>query len=114
MAMATAIPRAEEPLIHEGSTLVKNWLGAQERLRRAESEVVSAQVDVANSARDLAKWMLPDDAKPGEKIAMWHGDSLIQIEVPQEQSHSIGGGSGGGGGTGSLITVRKRGRALNL
>lgn len=89
---------ADGELTGEGTRLVKAWLDAQERLRRAERDRNSAECDLKNSANALAKWMLPEDAKPGEKIAVWHVDSLIQVEVPL-QSHMT-----------PPITVRKRGK----
>lgn len=87
----------------EGERLIKRWLAAQDRLGRAKSEVNSADVELRNSANALSKWLLPDDAKPGEKIAVWFGDSLIQAEVPAQ----------GGPPRDPQVTVRKRGRRLH-
>lgn len=89
----------------DGERLIKCWLGAQERLARAKSEVNSAECDLANSTMALAKWMLPEDAKSGEKIAVWYGDTLIQVEAPP--NHPTPGGGD------PKVTVRKRGRSLS-
>jgi hypothetical protein len=45
----------------------------------------------------LAKWMLPEDVKEGEKIAVWFGDSLIQVEYGYEHTDPV-------------VTVRARGK----
>lgn len=81
----------------EGMRLIKQWLGAQSLVDRAESELSKRRMDCTEAALLLAGWMLPDDAKPGEKIAIWFHDSLIQVEK-------------GGDGTPDKITVRFRGR----
>lgn len=85
-------------VLPEGERLIKQWLSATERLERAKSEKNSAECDVVNAQNALAKWLLPDDAKPGEKIAVWFGDSLIQAEVPQEI------------GRDAKVTIRTRGK----
>jgi hypothetical protein len=46
--------------------------------------------------------MLPEDAKPGEKIAVWHLDALVQVEVAGEMNCDHG------------VTIRKRGREFSL
>lgn len=89
----------------DGDKLIKDWLHAQRRLEGAKREVNSAECDLLNSTNALAKWMLPDDAKPGEKIAVWYGDSLIQVEPPP--CHPVPGGD-------AKVTVRQRGRSISL
>lgn len=84
----------------EGERLVKNWLSEQEHLERCKSDLNRAQCDLANAKNALAKWILPNDAKKGEKIAIWYGDSLIQVEVENEFHDTT-------------ITVRVRGRHLH-
>lgn len=92
--------RDHRQVVPEGERLVKAWLSETEMLERARGEVRRRECDLANSANALAKWMLPDDAKPGEKIAIWYGDSLIQVEKHAEM------------GRDPVITIRKRGRKL--
>ena len=46
----------------------------------------------------LARWLMPDDMKVGEKIAVWHGSSLFQVELV-----SVGE---------PIVTVRTRGKAF--
>ena len=65
----------------EGKHLIARWLSARETERRLRAELNRAQCECFNAEQDLAKWMLPADAAPGEKIALWHGDSLFQVEV---------------------------------
>lgn len=89
-----------DELTSEGERLVKAWLDAKQEVDRTKSHLNRAECDVTNTQNALAKWMLPEDAKPGEKIAVWYGDSLIQVEVPL-QSHMT-----------APITIRKRGKRL--
>ena len=72
---------ADGDVTSEGTRLIKRWFGAVECLSQARSNTISCECEVANSANELGKWLLPPDAKPGEKIAVWFGDSFIQAEV---------------------------------
>ena len=81
----------------KGKRLINSWVAAQDRLVRAKSEVNGAECDVSNTRNALARWMLPEDVKPGEKIAIWYGDSLIQVEHVGPNYDAI-------------VTVRTRGR----
>lgn len=83
----------------EGTRAIKAWLGAQEELRRAKDNLNRRECDLKNVESALAKWLLPPDAKVGEKIAVWYGDSLIQGEVCEDRT---------------IITVRSRGKRLAL
>lgn len=82
----------------EGQRLIDAWLKHEECVWLAESELTRAKRNAEETKVSLAKWLLPDDAKFGEKIAIWHGDSLIQVEVETGDHYHV--------------TVRKRGRAL--
>lgn len=94
---------ATDKLTSDGERLVKAWLGAQEQLATAKSMLNRSECDLANSQNALAKWMLPADAKPGEKIAVWHGDALIQVQVPAEGSDRRD----------PVVTIRSRGKATS-
>jgi hypothetical protein len=100
----------EANITREGLELVKNWLNAKRRAEDAARAASQAWADANDAAKALANWMAPQviKPKPGEKIAIWCGDSLIQLEV---------GGitSGGEDGrpshmSGDEITVRFRGK----
>lgn len=88
----------------DGERLIKAWLGAQESVQRAKSNLNGAECDLSNTQEALAKWLIPEDAKPGEKFSVWFGDSLIQVEIPSPGDHS----------TRKKVTVRKRGRSISL
>lgn len=60
--------------------LVKNWLEAQEELRTAITNQQRKTTELHQAAEALAKFLLPADVKPGEKIGIWYGDSLILAE----------------------------------
>jgi hypothetical protein len=95
-ARKAAVP-AMSDLTSEGERLVEAWSGAKEALWRMKQGVVRAECDLQNSTNALSKWLLPEDAKPGEKICVWHGDRLIQVEVNPN-------------GADPTITVRKQGK----
>ena len=65
----------------EGTRFIKSWLDAQQSVASANRHLTEAQIDLREAEQNLAKWMLPPDTKPGEKIAVWFGDSLIQVEA---------------------------------
>lgn len=99
-------------LTREGENLVRNWLTSQEHVRQQRSALNSAECDEANCHSALAKWLIPEDAKPGEKIAVWFGDSLIQVEVggvPQGETHN----GFAQALTSTKVTIRKRGKEFH-
>ncbi len=65
----------------EGLDLIKTWEIATSAHKRALQEVNARFIDLQNAERLLCKWMLPHDAKPGEKFGVWVGNDLIQVEV---------------------------------
>lgn len=88
-----------EPTI-DGQHLIEAWLLASDRVARAKRELVSYEVDLGVARRELAKWLTPVDGMAGEKIAVWFGDSLIQVTIgtiPHADSE---------------ISIRKRGRSV--
>lgn len=93
---------AQDEASTEGARRIERWEQAKKSLERAKSAVNSAECELANATNDLAKWMLPEDAKPGEKIGVWHLDSLIQVEASKDGMHD------------AVITIRKRGRDYAL
>lgn len=88
-------------LTAEGRRLVDCWINTQRGLERAKAALNRAECDLQNAQNALARWMLPEDARTGEKIAIWHGDSLIQVEV-------IGLGSD------PCVTLRLRGKRWGM
>jgi len=58
-----------------------NIILTKERLADAQRKV-SRESCAANNARNaLGKWLMPYDAKVGEKFSVWHLDSLIEVTV---------------------------------
>lgn len=76
----------------EGSRLITRWLQAVDGVERAKSALNRTQTEELNAQAELAKWLMPADMKPGEKIAVWHGDSLFQVELAPRESFSVPGG----------------------
>lgn len=91
----------------DGERAIKDWLAAKERHEQARRDENRASCDESNAETALVKWMLPPDAKPGEKIAVWFGDSLIQVEVGGEV---IGQSGETRAMTSTKVTVRHRGK----
>jgi hypothetical protein len=56
-------------------------LSTKNRVVSAKAELNRAEIELSNSQAALVKWLLPDDAQAGEKIAIWYGDDLIQVTV---------------------------------
>ena len=89
----------EDTVTPEGRRRIEHWQHAQLEVRRCKDRLNSAETTLTNAIIELGKWLLPSDAIPGEKIAVWFGDSMIQAEVRHNRD--------------PLITIRTRGRALD-
>lgn len=96
-------------VVSEGKRLIELWLTARNRVENLDMQRSSAACDVLNAEAALAKWLAPDDAKPGEKIAVWFGDSLIQVEIGGVVTET---GEGPGFVSSTRVTIRKRGPKL--
>ena len=72
----------------EGSRLIARWLGAVRDVELAQGSLRTAENSEINAQAALAKWLMPSDMKPGEKVAVWHGDSLFQVELAPRESFS--------------------------
>lgn len=82
----------------DGKYKIDVWLACDRVLRSHRERMKSLESDLKQAEYNLAKWLLPSDAKPGEKIAVWYGDSLIVGELDDAN--------------GGKITVRDRGGSL--
>lgn len=103
----------DDTVTSEGTRLIKAWEVAKRDVERAKSALNSAECALSNATSALTKWMLPEDAKPGEKICVWHLDSLIQVEVPPLPRKPEP-GCVGEGPRDPVVTIRKRGREYAL
>lgn len=99
-------------LVTEGERLVSAYLHAHEELERAKRDVTGSECSVRTAEEALAKWLMPADMKPGEKIAVWRGDSLFQVELVPRESYAVGGDEEGKVRIDHVpkVTVRKRGK----
>jgi hypothetical protein len=78
---------------HQGRKLIKAYQSAVERKRVAERELNSASCAKTNATNDLARWIMPKDAKPGEKFSIWdqdmHGNEcLFEVTAPQGDGYA--------------------------
>lgn len=71
----------------DGEAKAKAWKRAEERLASAKSEVNSAETDLKNMTNEFGRWLMPPDAKVGEAISVWMGDSLVQAEMTDKNGH---------------------------
>lgn len=83
-----------EGLTHEGLDLVKAWVAAHQQVRSARDTLARRECDLRDAENALARWMAPPVTKPqpGEKISVWCGDSLFQLEVGGEMGGTPGDG----------------------
>lgn len=73
----------------EGEQHLKQWLNCREETRRAKEALNRAECAEANAHSALAKWLMPHDMKPNEKIGVWVGDSLFQVEMIERVAHCV-------------------------
>lgn len=92
---------ADDKVSGTGEILIKSWVAANQRVADLERDLNSAKRNAANSEIELSKWLLPADAQTGEKICVWYGDSLIQVECM------------GSGGVLSRVEIRTLGKSLS-
>lgn len=81
----------------KGKELIERWQAASKRGAQLRSDAEKATRDLQTAEEQLAMWLLPVDAKEGEKFCVWYGDSLIGV-VELENGYEV--------------TVRTRGKSL--
>lgn len=83
--------KPERTVTQEGKTLISNWLNALERKRRAGVELTHANAELDGAEQLLGAWIAPPaiKPKPGEVIAIWFGDSLVQCVVGAQGYHTV-------------------------
>jgi hypothetical protein len=87
-------------LTREGENLVRDWLCAKQEVARLKAALNRAECDEVNAQIALAKWLMPSDMKVGEKIGVWQGDSLFQVEKRESGD--------------TVVTVRTRGTKFHM
>lgn len=85
----------------QGELLITPWLHAKERVRQLTAQLERARADEKLAASAVTVWLMPTDAKVGEKIAVWYLDGLIQVEIFPAP-------------TPPALTIRTRGRKMDL
>ena len=109
MRSPTAETVATGDVTREGERLLKCWLESQEGTRRAKESLTRAECTESNAHSELAKWLMPPDMKPTEKIGVWVGDSLFQVEMIERTAHSANGGESHVSYE-PKVTIRSRGK----
>jgi len=97
----------------EGFQILGEWLRAAELVDRERARMDAAYRDLREAEKALITWMLPPVIKPqpGEKLAIWFGDSLIQVEVGGVVSTTEG--SEVGCVSSTRVTIRYRGHEFH-
>lgn len=73
-----------------GQKIIERFQRARQRVDQLRSETNSADVELTNATDELGKWLVPSDAKPGEKFAIWGRDMrdqecLFEVHAPTEK-----------------------------
>jgi len=71
----------EAGVTQEGLTKVRNWLRAKDEVRIRQAALEKAQAELDQCADEFARWILPPDRRPQEKISVWIWDSLFSAEL---------------------------------
>jgi len=83
-------------LTRDGARYVAAYLRAATYLRRRREDVERAERDMVEAETVLGEWILPPDARIGETIAVWEGDSLfaatktvvgVRVEIRSRGKH---------------------------
>ena len=98
----------------EGARVIDQWLKAKAQVKACQDQLSHAHLAVSDAEHDLVAWLMPGDAKPGEKIAVWYGDSLIQVEVGGIETGAEAAPDGCRAVTHNVITIRARGKRALL
>lgn len=72
----------------DGEDKIKRWKFAAEEVRDLKRRLSKAECELLNSETDLAKFLLPADAKASETFCVWYGDSLIAAKQ-ENGNHSV-------------------------
>lgn len=86
-------------ILPEGERLIDRWQSAKKGLEYAKQCLSKAECELSNATNDLSKFLLPSDAKTGEKYCVWFGDSLISATIEVT-------------GMVPVVEIRKRGKSL--
>lgn len=98
-------------VIPEGQRLIDDWLACTREIQLCRSALSTAECAERNAHNALAKWLTPCDTKPGEKIAVWHDDLLIQVELEAEPEYQNDGAVRQAPPK-PRVTIRTRGKRL--
>lgn len=58
--------------------LVGRWRAAKQQLEEAKRQLTGREMELTNATNELARWLTPEDAKPGERFCVWIEGTLIE------------------------------------
>lgn len=94
-------PKARSGVTGEGEKLIEQWLKAEQAREQAQKSLTNALNNAQQTESNLARWLLPDDAKTGEVISIWFGDSLIQVQCTQTKPNR------------GVVSIRQSGKSIS-
>jgi hypothetical protein len=62
---------------HEGERLIKDWQECVRNYADRKKDAERAHAELLVIEKNLANWLLPEDAMTLEKYCVWYGDSMI-------------------------------------
>lgn len=74
----------------DGESLVAAWESTAQRVRDLKADLNRAECEASNATTALGNWMVPKDAKEGEKFSVWHGDRLIEVVCVRFNTYTVG------------------------
>lgn len=95
----TTLTEKDTGVSRQGELVIVPWLRARKRVAELNAELARAEHEEEACALTVAVWLMPEDMKVGEKVAVWYLDGLIQVEARPRPEPPV-------------LTIRKRGREM--
>ncbi len=69
----------EGDLMPTTQKLVERWERAVNAVDRAKNDLSREECELSNAQTALAKFLTPENAKPGETFHIWHTNYLLSV-----------------------------------
>jgi aminopeptidase C len=60
--------------------LVDAWKHWSDKVEKAKSVLEQTIIEADIAETELARWLIPEDADPGEQFNVWHGSTILCAE----------------------------------
>lgn len=71
-------------LTKDGDAKANSWKLAQTTVVRMERDLSAGRIDLREATQSFGRWLMPPDARVGEAICVWMGDTLVRAEMTQQ------------------------------